>query len=147
MHALKNTQQKPKNTEWATPDEWFAYLDLEFSFTLDPCCQTDTAKTKRHFTPSENGLSQSWAEERVYMNPPYGKDISKWMDKAYTEARDNLALVVCLIPASVDTRWWHSFASKGEVRFPVGRIKFAGADSCAPFPVAIVIFRPRLRGE
>lgn len=129
---------------WATPKEWFNYLNLEFDFTLDPCCAPETAKCKRFFTPKEDGLAQSWAEERVFMNPPYGRELGKWMDKAYREARDNGALVVCFVPARVDTNWWHRFASKGEIRFPKGRVKFEGASASAPFPVAIVIFRPKL---
>src|SRR5258705_1372469 len=129
---------------WATPQEWFDYLDLEFGFTLDPCCQHETAKCKKHYTPAEDGLSQSWADERVFMNPPYGKELPRWMKKAYEEALHNGALVVCFVPARVDTGWWHRYAVKGEVRVPKGRVKFAGAEASAPFPVAIVIFRPRL---
>ena len=130
---------------WATPPAWFEYLDLEFGFTLDPCCQHETAKCKKHYTVEEDGLSKSWRNERVFMNPPYGKEIGNWMKKAHTEARDNEALVVCLVPARVDTNWWHSFADKAtEVRFPKGRLKFDGAENSAPFPVAIVIFRPKL---
>jgi site-specific DNA-methyltransferase (adenine-specific) len=133
-----------KDMTWATPQEWYDYLNLEFKFTLDPCCTEKTAKCKKYFTPAEDGLCQSWAEERVFMNPPYGREIPKWMKKAYEEAKDNGALVVCLVPARVETEWWHRYAAKGEVRFPVGRLKFEGAENTAPFPVAIVIFRPKL---
>jgi site-specific DNA-methyltransferase (adenine-specific) len=129
---------------WATPQAWFDYLNLEFKFTLDPCCHHETAKCKKHYTPEEDGLAQSWQDERVFMNPPYGRELGVWMKKAYEEARDNGALVVAFVPARVDTEWWHRYAVKGEVRFPKGRVKFAGADASAPFPVAVVIFRPRL---
>ena len=129
---------------WATPQVWFDYLDLEFKFTLDPCCHHETAKCAKYYTPEEDGLAQSWQDERVFMNPPYGRELGVWMKKAYEEARDNGALVVCFVPARVDTEWWHRYAAKGEVRFPKGRVKFAGADASAPFPVAVVIFRPRL---
>lgn len=130
---------------WATPQQWFDYLNLEFRFTLDPCCTHQNAKCARHYTPAEDGLAQSWAEERVFMNPPYGREIPKWMRKAYEAARDQGALVVCFVPARVDTEWWHRYAAKAsEIRFPIGRVKFEGADAGAPFPVAIVIFRPRL---
>jgi phage N-6-adenine-methyltransferase len=137
-----------KDLTWATPQEWYDYLNLEFGFTLDPCCTKRTAKCARFYTPEDDGLSKSWAEERVFMNPPYGREIPNWMRKAYLEARDNGALVVCLVPARVDTNWWHNYAAKAsDIRFPKGRIKFVGADGqqdSAPFPVAIVIFRPRL---
>lgn len=131
---------------WATPKEWYDYLNLEFGFTLDPCCVSETAKCDLFFTPEDDGLRQSWADQRVFMNPPYGREIGKWMQKAYTEARDHGALVVCLVPARVDTQWWHDYAVKAhDIRFPVGRIKFDGASSSAPFPSAIVVYRPWMR--
>ena len=140
-----NVMTSSKDITWATPQKWFDYLNLEFGFTLDPCCWPETAKCKKYYTPETDGLSQSWNDERVFMNPPYGKEISKWMKKAYEEARDNMALVVCFVPARVDTNWWHSYATKAsEIRFPKGRVKFEGASACAPFPVAIVVFRPRV---
>jgi site-specific DNA-methyltransferase (adenine-specific) len=120
-------------------------LNLEFGFTLDPCCVPETAKCKRYYTPETDGLAQSWADERVFMNPPYGRDLGVWMKKAYEEARDNGALVVCFVPARVDTEWWHRYAAKAtDVRFPKGQVKFDGASASAPFPVAVVIFRPKL---
>ena len=140
----REVMSSSKDMTWATPQEWFNYLDLEFDFTLDPCCQHETAKCAKHYTPEEDGLSQSWQDERVFMNPPYGRDLPRWMKKAYEEARDNGALVVCFVPARVDTEWWHRYAAKGEVRFPKGRVKFEGATASAPFPVAVIIFRPRL---
>ena len=131
--------------DWETPEDWFKYLDLEFGFTLDPCSDQGNAKCDKFYTIEDDGLSKSWRDERVFMNPPYGREIGKWMRKAYEEARDNGALVVCLVPARVDTEWWHSYAAKAsDIRFPIGRLKFKGADSNAPFPVAIVIFRSRL---
>jgi len=133
-----------KDMTWATPQGWFDYLNLEFKFTLDPCCEHETAKCKKHYTPEEDGLSQSWADERVFMNPPYGRELAHWMRKAHDEALHHGALVVCFVPARVDTEWWHRFAMKGEVRFPKGRVKFVGASASAPFPIAIVIFRPKI---
>ncbi len=127
---------------WATPQKWYDYLNLEFKFTLDPCCSEETAKCKRFYTEKDNGLEKDWSDERVFMNPPYGRFIGEWMEKAYQESKKG-ALVVCLIPARVDTLWWHSTAMKAsDVRFPIGRLKFGEAKSSAPFPVAIVVFRP-----
>ena len=134
-----------KDMTWATPQTWFDYLNLEFDFTLDPCCVPETAKCAKFYTPADDGLSKSWADERVFMNPPYGREIGAWMKKAYKEARDNMALVVCFVPARVDTNWWHDYAAKAaDIRFPKGRVKFAGAENSAPFPIAIVIFRGQI---
>jgi phage N-6-adenine-methyltransferase len=132
--------------EWPTPQAFFDELDDEFRFTLDPCSTDENAKCARHFTVKENGLVQSWQNETVYMNPPYGREIGAWMEKALHESTKG-ATVVCLVPARTDTRWWHDFAMQGEIRFVRGRIKFEGASSSAPFPSAVVIFRSSLFGN
>ena len=127
--------------EWPTPQWFFDLLDREFHFGLDPCSTHANAKCTRHFTLAEDGLAQDWQAHTVFMNPPYGRDIKFWMRKAFESARAG-ATVVCLVPARTDTQWWHEFAMKGEVRFLKGRLKFGTAQNSAPFPSAIVIFRP-----
>ncbi len=79
------------------------------------------------------------------MNPPYGRKIKSWMKKAYEASRAG-ALVVCLVPARTDTAWWHDYAAKAdEIRFIRGRLRFGAANHAAPFPSAVVIFRPNDR--
>jgi site-specific DNA-methyltransferase (adenine-specific) len=131
-----------ETVEWATPQEFYDKLNAEFRFTLDPCCTDETAKCLNYFTEADNGLAQDWRSERVFMNPPYGRVIGHWMKKAYDEAQRG-ALVVCLVPARTDTKWWHDYALRGEVRFVRGRLKFGGAKINAPFPSAVVVFQPR----
>jgi hypothetical protein len=75
------------------------------------------------------------------MNPPFGREITLWMAKAYGESKRG-ATVVCLVPARTCTQWWHKYAERGEYEFIEGRIKFVGAQHNAPFPCAIVVFRP-----
>jgi site-specific DNA-methyltransferase (adenine-specific) len=128
-----------KTDDWPTPEEFFAKLNQEFTFTLDPCSSHENAKCAQHFTKDDDGLAQSWKGHAVFMNPPYGRDIVKWMKKAYESAREG-AKVVCLVPARTDTAWWHEYAMKGEIRFIRGRLKFGGHQNSAPFPSAIVIF-------
>jgi len=143
--ALAAREDQFQRLDLAAPQAWHDNLNLEFDFTLDPCCTHEPAKCSKHFTPGENGLAQSWAEETVFMNPPYGKEVGFWMKKACEEARDNLALVVCFVRASVDMEWWGHYAARAtEIRFSKERVTYAGAETAAPFPVAIVIFRPRL---
>jgi phage N-6-adenine-methyltransferase len=128
--------------EWATPLSFFRTVALEFGpFDLDPCANADNAKAPRFFTREQNGLAQEWTG-KVWMNPPYGRFIPDWMAKAWESARGG-ALVVCLVPARTDTAWWHDFVEgKTEVRFIRGRLKFGGCKDSAPFPSALVIFRP-----
>lgn len=127
--------------EWATPQFLFDALNAEFGFTLDPCATAENAKCKKFYTRTEDGLSQDWEEEVVFMNPPYGREIGAWIRKAYESSRSS-ALVVCLVPARTDTGWWHRYATRGEIRFFKGRLKFGSGQNCAPFPSAVVIFRP-----
>jgi len=105
-------------------------------FTAKP----GNAKCKRYFTPDENGLKQRW-EGTCWMNPPYGREIEKWMKKAYESSLEG-ATVVCLVPARTDTRWWHRYSLRGEIRYLRGRLKFGQSPNSAPFPSAVVIFRP-----
>lgn len=139
--------------DWATPQNFFDELNKEFHFTLDPCCLPLTAKCKTFFTPKEDGLKQSWKNQIVFMNPPYGREISKWVEKAYTESIQGGVLVVCLLPARTDTQWWWNYCMKGEIRFVKGRLKFSGknikgeyVNNSATFPSAVVIFRPNKKG-
>ncbi len=124
--------------DWSTPQEFFDRLNRIFRFTLDPCASLSNAKCERYFTREEDGLSKNWNGERVFMNPPYGREIGDWVKKA-SEAK---ALVVCLVPARTDTRWWHDYVVQGggSVTFLRGRLKFGGSQSSAPFPSAVVIF-------
>ena len=129
------------NTDlWETPQDFFDKLNEEFHFTLDVCALPENAKCKKYYTPKENSLCQEWAGV-CFMNPPYGRQIGKWIKKAYEVSVHGGATVVCLIPARTDTAWWHDYAMKGEVRFLRGRLKFGGAKNSAPFPSAVIVFR------
>lgn len=136
---MTNVHFMSNKTDWGTPKEIFDPLNAEFNFTLDPCATEENAKCVRFYTVEDDGLSQSWANETVFMNPPYGREISAWVKKAYEEVE---ATVVCLLPARTDTIWWHNYCMcADEIRFIRGRIKFVGGKSSAPFPSAVVIFR------
>lgn len=126
---------------WETPQDLFDRLNAVFNFKTDVCATPDNAKCKRYFTLKEDGLKQDWRGV-CWMNPPYGRQIGSWIEKAYLSAKQNRATVVCLLPARVDTRWWHDYCAKGEVTFLRGRLKFGTSDNSAPFPSAIVVFRP-----
>jgi phage N-6-adenine-methyltransferase len=121
--------------EWATPQEVFDALNAEFNFTLDPCATPENAKCKKFYTREEDGLSKSWKGETVFMNPPYGREIGKWVAKISQEGG------VALLPARTDTRWFHDHIyNKAEIRFIKGRLKFGGSKNSAPFPSMICVF-------
>lgn len=146
--SISRALYSSRSEEWGTPWELFAALEREFHFSLDPCATATNAKCPKFFTKTEDGLQQDWSSERVFMNPPYGKTIAQWMRKARLEAGRG-ALVVCLVHARTDTRWWHEHVEgiADEVRFLRGRLRFekpGSARSSAPFPSAIVIYRPHV---
>ena len=133
------------SNEWETPQALYNWLNDWFNFTLDPCCTKKSAKCAKYYTIKEDGLSKSWAGERVFVNPPYGNDIGKWVSKAYMECLLNDAMVVCLIPARTDTRWFYEYCTRAsKIVFLVGRVKFERGGKAlgvsAPFPSCIVIF-------
>lgn len=124
--------------EWTTPQLLYNELDREFNFELDPAATIENHKCKLYFTAEDNGLQKNWDNYRVFCNPPYGRQIYKWVEKAYKTK----GLVVMLLPARTDTRWFHDFIyNKAEIRFLKGRLKFGNAKNSAPFPSMIVIFR------
>ena len=130
-----------ESVEWATPQFLFDALNMEFGFTLDVAATPENAKCSRFFSKDQDGLKQDWSSEIVWMNPPYGRHIGKWIAKAFYAAQ-NGATCVCLIPARTDTSWFHKYCLKGEIRFLRGRLYFNDGDGRAPFPSVIVVFRP-----
>ena len=135
-----------KNMCWCTPQDFFDKLNEEFCFTLDavPCASVGHAKCGKFYTIADNGLEQDWAGETVFCNPPYGREIGKWVQKAYEEAQAGTPIVL-LIPARTDTSYFHDFIyHKAEIRFIRGRLRFTDDDGNAadpaPFPSMLVIY-------
>jgi site-specific DNA-methyltransferase (adenine-specific) len=146
MQAKNNGRYNGNGREWATPPEVFAPLDAEFAFTLDPCATADNRKVPRYFDEATNGLEQSWSGERVFMNPPYGREVYAWTRKARLEAERG-ALVVGLLPDSTDLAWWHDdVVGHAEVRYLRGRVRFlTGGPYRASgfFASVVVVWRPK----
>ena len=135
-----------KTDMWATPQDLFDKLNREHAFTLDVCAVADNAKCKKFFSPEQDGLSLNWWDNVCWMNPPYGREIGKWVKKAYDATfpdwQHTGAKVVCLLPARTDTKWFHDYCTKGKIEFLRGRLKFGGHKNSAPFPSMIVVFNP-----
>jgi site-specific DNA-methyltransferase (adenine-specific) len=129
--------------DWATPQDFFDKLNEEFHFTLDPCADDQNHKCDKYFTEEQDGLKQDWSGEAVFCNPPYGRDVSKWVKKCYEETdTGNCLCAVMLLHARTDTRWFHDYIyhKADEVRFIKGRLKFGGQKTPAPFPSMVVVF-------
>lgn len=133
--------------QWATPQDFFDKLNEEFHFTLDVAADETNHKCDKYYDKQTDGLSQPWQllrereRERVWCNPPYGREIGKWVEKAYNESLSGVT-VVMLLPARTDTKWFHDYIyNKAEIRFVRGRLKFGDSKNSAPFPSMVVVFR------
>lgn len=127
--------------EWATPDNIFKELDSEFSFNLDACATQDNHKCPKFFTKEDDGLAQNWGGYRLFVNPPYS-NIGAWIKKAYYESFKPNTLIVLLIPARTDTRYFQEYIyHRAEIRFIKGRLHFNNSKAGAPFPSMLVIYR------
>lgn len=121
---------------WETPQDLFDKLDAIYHFQTDVCALPENAKCEHYFTPEQDGLSQEWAGV-CWCNPPYGREVGKWVEKA---ARSD-ATVVMLLPARTDTWWFHDLCMRvGQVHFLRGRLRFGDSKCNAPFPSMIVVF-------
>ena len=77
-----------KNMCWCTPQDFYDKLNAEFNFVLDPAATDKTAKCSLYYTPETDGLSQSWDRGgAVFCNPPYGREISKWVKRLLKRQR------------------------------------------------------------
>lgn len=130
-----------KKDDWTTPPEFFQQLDNEFHFTLDAASSEENHLCKNYFTIETDGLSQNWGGHKVFCNPPYGRQIGKWVQKAWEEAKKPNTTIVMLLPARTDTKWFHNYIyHQAKIRFIKGRLKFGGAKNSAPFPSMVVIW-------
>jgi phage N-6-adenine-methyltransferase len=141
--ALIKSMVSSKSNEWATPQKLFEYLNKQWNFTLDPSATQENAKCAKFYTINDDGLSKSWAGERVFCNPPYGGHTKEWLQKAVDETKNGVVSVF-LIVSSTDRSYWHDLISRhaSNIFFLRGRVKFGGSKSTAPFASAIVVFKP-----
>lgn len=140
------------STVWRTPDALYLALDKEFAFTIDIAADAERAKHVRYVDREVDALASSWAGERVFCNPPYGRELDRWVAKAFDEAQAG-ALVVMVLPARTGNAWFHRWClPHAEIRFIRGRLGFsqsavaAGVRARAPFDSMVVIFHPHRLG-
>lgn len=134
-----------KTDDWATPQNLFDELNAIHHFTLDVAGSSTNHKTEHWFgLDHENplfrdGLAMSWENNRVWCNPPYGRQIKDWVKKAHQESVN--AEIVMLLPARTDTAWFHDYAIRHKVTFIRGRLKFGDGMASTPFPSILVEFK------
>lgn len=132
---------------WDTPKELLQQLyKVVGTFDLDPCSPTNNrrnapVRARTYFTMEDNGLALSWFGT-VFINPPYGRAIVNWIAKARDEVNNgNAKMVISLVPARTDTKWWHNYiVGYADVFLLQGRLKFGKGGQSAPFPSALIIW-------
>lgn len=131
----------------STPREFFDSLSRIFNFSLDACALPENAKCESFYTPADDGLSKPW-RGGVWCNPPYGREISKWVEKAYQESKEDYNdFVLMLLPAKTDTKWWWEWVQdKATLFFVKGRIKFGEHNIGAPFPSVLALYTKTVEG-
>ncbi len=139
-----------KSNYWRTPLELFNKLNKEFHFDVDAAANKENALCERYFSEQDSALDKNWIDygKTFWLNSPYGREIGSFIKKAYEESVKG-ATVVLLIPARTCSKYWYNYCAKGEVRFIKGRLKFYNPatpeiNAPAPFPSAIVIFKPNM---
>ena len=126
-----------KTDDWATPQALFDELDAVYHFTLDVCASHANAKCAKYFTREEDGLAQDWSGEVCWMNPPYGKFVKKWVEKASNAD----AIVVGLLPSRTGPRWFQNHVfGQAEITFLPGRLKFGAGTKAAPFDSVVAVW-------
>jgi site-specific DNA-methyltransferase (adenine-specific) len=142
-----------KDQTWSTPQDLFDALNEEFNFVLDAAAFGQSAKCSNYYGPDHEDLSmrdafsRSWADDvknfgggNIWLNPPYGPELRKWMAKANEESKKGLT-VVALVPSRTDTKWFHESCIHHELRFCKARLKFGSNGGQAPFPSIVVVMR------
>ena len=130
-----------------TPKYLFDRISSIFNFSLDACALPENAKCESYYTPEDDGLSKPW-RGGVLCNPPYGREISSWVKKAYEESQKEYnSFVLMLLPARTDTRWWWEYVQgKATLFFIKGRVKFGDHNVGAPFPSVLALYMKEVKG-
>ena len=130
-----------------TPKYLFDKISSIFNFSLDVCALPENAKCESYYTPEDDGLSKPW-RGGVWCNPPYGREISSWVRKAYEESQKEYnSFVLMLLPARTDTKWWWEYVQgKATLFFIKGRVKFGDHNVGAPFPSVLALYMKEVKG-
>jgi phage N-6-adenine-methyltransferase len=125
--------------EWETPQWLFDVVNQEYKFDVDVCATAENAKCSKYFSKEQDGLFMEW-NGTVWCNPPYGREIDKWVKKG-NESHKTGSTVVMLLPARTDTKWIHEYLFGSAIMiFIKGRLKFGTSHNSAPFPSVLAIF-------
>jgi len=142
--AMHSNKYKAFTTSVKTPGGVYDSLNKEFNFDFDPC------PFNKNWTV--DGLAIDWGK-RCFVNPPYGKAIRGWLEKALSEIeKGNTEVAVFLLPSYTDVKWFHEIVlpEANEIRFFKGRLNFyedTDKKGNAPFASVLVVFKAEAGAE
>lgn len=142
----KSTLHSSVRMEYGTPLSIIAAAKIAmYGIDLDPCADPKRLlpEVTNHYTEEDNGLVRPW-EGNIFINPPYGRSVSHWIDKGLAEYSIGTAKqMIFLVAARTDTKWFNQLAYYGPWCAVRGRLRFDGMTTPAPFPSAIFYVGPR----
>jgi phage N-6-adenine-methyltransferase len=127
------------SVEYSTPLSIVSPLIKEFSLEWDVCASTLNHKLTNYWTKEDDALTKEWIGN-CWMNPPFDRNLNKWVKKAHSEAEKYGGSKVCLIPVRSNTKWWGSLCNDSEIRFIIGEVNFNDEPRGLWLPMCIVIF-------
>ncbi len=137
---------KSDKTIYSTPVKLFNFINKEFNFDLDVCALEENSKCKNYFTPEMDGLKQDW-RGICWMNPPFNKEIKKWVIKARDESKKHGSIVCCLVPFRGNTVWFKDVCMDAEIRFIIGEVNFNDLERGLWLPMCLMIFGTGKSGQ
>lgn len=137
---------KSDKVVYSTPIKLFKVIDDEFHFTLDVCANSENYKCKNYFTENDNGLIQDW-QGVCWMNPPFNKELKKWVIKARDESQKHNSIICCLVPFRGNTVWFKNVCMDAEIRFIIGEVNFNDLDRGLWLPMCLMIFGTNNKGK
>ena len=141
--GIQNNAFKSESEEYETPKEIFEPLQKEFNLQLDVCASSSNHKLDNYFNKEDDALTKDWHKQgNFWMNPPFGRQLKKWVQKSHEESQKGV-VGVSILPVRSNTLWWHKYIidTKAEVRFLKGEIKFGDCKRGLWLPFAIVIWK------
>ena len=141
MPVINKSWYTSEKGYWETPSWLFNILDSFYQFDCDVAANKYNALCKHYFCLEDSCLDNVW-HKKNFMNPPYGSEIKSFIIKAHEEYFLRNNIIIALLPARTDTRWFHNYIyKKTEILFIKNRLQYQIAgkgDRDAPFPSMIV---------